>query len=70
MERDCEKDCLIFNALLYGDRFLADLNRAAKIAKREGREFDGSAESMCGGCAVRGEINNAIEEKIQALVRK
>jgi hypothetical protein len=64
MEINCEKNCIIFKALLNRDSFQADINRAAVIAEKEGREFDGSAGSMCGSCVARKKIKNAIEEKL------
>ena len=66
---DCEKDCMIFKALQNRDSFLANINHEAIIAEKEGREFDGSAGSMCGRCIASKKINKFIEEKIQAFAK-
>lgn len=70
MKIDCEKDCMFFKALQNRDSFQADINHAARIAEGEGREFDGSAGSMCGGCVASKKINKFIEENIQAFAKK
>jgi len=64
MERDCEKNCIIYNALLHNDNFPTNINRAAIITGREERGFDDLVRSMCEGCVAIKKIKNAIDEKL------
>jgi hypothetical protein len=56
----CEEKCVFFKALPDSDQ---GFNRAAKHAAEYGREFPGSAGSMCGGCVSLEKIRQALEER-------
>ncbi len=60
----CEEECVFFKALPSSDQ---GFNRAAKQAAEYGREFPGSAGSMCGGCVSLEKIRQALEEKRAAI---
>ena len=57
----CEDKCVFFRALPDGSK---SINMAAKQAAANGREFPGSANTLCGGCAAIERNQTALEEAI------
>jgi hypothetical protein len=55
---DCEEKCIFFQVLPAKQM---DINRAARIATCDGKEFPGSLNTICGRCTKQ-KINDAALE--------
>lgn len=60
-----EPSCVFFNALSEKDK---RLNRFARQATENGREFPGSLNLLCGSCTQTKTINLALSQRAMDLI--